>query len=69
VARGEHWFATQGIDIGLVDVIKTRDDALLEQQSERLIYKVKYKVKKGLCDKLALGLSSGVSKDGVSLLS
>ncbi|MEL0647769.1 protease SohB [Pseudoalteromonas agarivorans] len=69
VATGEHWFATQAIDKGLVDVIKTSDDALLEQQSERQIYKVKYKVKKGLSDKLALGLSSGVNKVGVSLLS
>ncbi|MFL3649647.1 MAG: protease SohB [Pseudoalteromonas sp.] len=69
VATGEHWFATQAIDKGLIDVIKTSDDALLEQQSERQIYKVKYKVKKGLSDKLALGLSSGVNKVGVSLLS
>ncbi|MEL0632402.1 protease SohB [Pseudoalteromonas carrageenovora] len=69
VATGEHWFATQAIDKGLVDVIKTSDDALLEQQSECQIYKVKYKVKKGLSDKLALGLSSGVNKIGVSLLS
>ncbi|MBQ4858218.1 protease SohB [Pseudoalteromonas sp. MMG007] len=69
VATGEHWFAMQAIDKGLVDVIKTSDDALLEQQSERQIYKVKYKVKKGLSDKLALGLSSGVNKVGISLLS
>ena len=69
VATGEHWFATQAIEKGLVDVIKTSDDALLEQQSERQIYKVKYKVKKGLSDKFALGLSSGVNKIGINLLS
>ncbi|XQF90065.1 protease SohB [Pseudoalteromonas espejiana] len=69
VATGEHWFATQAIEKGLVDVIKTSDDALLEQQAERQIYKVKYKVKKGLSDKLALGLSSGVNKAGVNLMS
>ena len=69
VATGEHWFATQAIEKGLVDVIKTSDDALLEQQSERQIYKIKYKVKKGLSDKFALGLSSGVNKIGINLLS
>ncbi|KTD97864.1 protease SohB [Pseudoalteromonas sp. H71] len=69
VATGEHWFATQAIDKGLVDVIKTSDDALLEQQYERQIYNVKYKVKKGLSDKFALGLSSGVNKIGVNLIS
>jgi serine protease SohB len=69
VATGEHWFATQAIDKGLVDVIKTSDDALLEQQYERQIYKVKYKVKKGLSDKFALGLSSGVNKIGLNLIS
>lgn len=69
VATGEHWFATQAIEKGLVDLIKTSDDALLEQQNERQIYKIKYKVKKGLSDKFALGLSSGVNKIGINLLS
>lgn len=69
VATGEHWFATQAIEKGLVDVIKTSDDALLEQQAERQIYKVKYKIKKGLSDKLAIGLSSSVNKAGVNLMS
>ncbi len=69
VATGEHWFATQAIEKGLVDVIKTSDDALLEQQDERQIYKIKYKIKKGLSDKLALGFSSAVNKAGVNLVS
>ncbi|WP_372763175.1 protease SohB [Pseudoalteromonas sp.] len=69
VATGEHWFATQAIEKGLVDMIKTSDDALLEQQHERQIYKIKYKVKKGLSDKLALGFSSAVNKASVNLLS
>lgn len=69
VATGEHWFATQAIEKGLVDAIKTSDDALLEQQNERQIYKVKYKIKKGLSDKLALGLSTSINKVGVNLVS
>jgi serine protease SohB len=69
VATGEHWFATQALEKGLVDIIKTSDDVLLEQQNERQIYNVKYKVKKGLSDKLAIGLSYSFTKVGVSLLS
>jgi serine protease SohB len=69
VATGEHWFATQAIEKGLVDVIKTSDDVLLEHHHERQIFKVKYKIKKGLSDKLALGFSSGVNKVGINLLS
>jgi len=69
VATGEHWFATQAIEKGLVDTIKTSDDALLEQQQHYQIYKVQYKIKKGLSDKLAMGLSHGVNKAGVSLMS
>ena len=42
VATGEHWFATQAIEKGLVDTIKTSDDALLEQQHQHQIYKVQY---------------------------
>ena len=69
VATGEHWFATQAFDKGLVDKIDTSDDILLSQAKERQIYKVKYRIKKNLSDKLAVGLSSGVSKAGVSLMS
>lgn len=69
VATGEHWFATQAFDKGLVDKIDTSDDILLSQAKERQIYKVKYRIKKNLSDKLAVGLSSGISKAGVNLMS
>lgn len=69
VATGEHWFATQAIDKGLVDKIQTSDDTLLSHQDERQIYKVHYKVKKSLSDKFAIGLSNTVNKTGVSLVS
>ena len=69
VATGEHWFATQAIEKGLVDSIQTSDDALLASRNERQIYKVHYKIKKGLSDKFALGISSGINRAGVNLLS
>ncbi|MDP2633705.1 MULTISPECIES: protease SohB [unclassified Pseudoalteromonas] len=69
VATGEHWFATQAIEKGLVDKIETSDDTLLGHQQLRQIYKVQYKIKKSLSDKFAVGLSNAVNKTGVSLLS
>ncbi|WP_404340314.1 protease SohB [Pseudoalteromonas mariniglutinosa] len=69
VATGEHWFATQAMEKGLVDSIATSDDLLLQQYTERQIFKVKYKIKKNLSDKLAIGLSSSISQVGVALMS
>lgn len=69
VATGEHWFATQAFDKGLVDRIDTSDDILLSQASDRQIYKVKYKIKKNLSDKLAIGLSTSISKAGINFVS
>ena len=43
--------------------------ATTEEYEQYQIYKVQYKVKKGLSEKLAIGLSHGVNKAGVSLMS
>ena len=69
VATGEHWFATQALEKGLVDEINTSDDLLMAQYKEKQIFKVSYKIKKTLSDKLAIGLSSTLSRVGVSLYS
>ena len=69
VATGEHWFATQALEKGLVDEINTSDDLLMAQYKEKQIFKVSYKIKKTLSDKLAIGLSSTLSRTGVSLYS
>lgn len=69
VATGEHWFATQALEKGLVDEINTSDDLLMANYSDKQIFKVSYKIKKNLSDKLAIGLSSAFSQAGVSLVS
>ncbi|KTF18087.1 protease SohB [Pseudoalteromonas sp. H105] len=69
VATGEHWFATQAIEKGLVDKIETSDDTLLAHQQSCQIYKVHYKVKKSLSDKFAIGLSNTMNRAGISILS
>lgn len=69
VATGEHWFATQALEKGLVDEINTSDDLLMSQYKDKQIFKISYKVKKNLSDKLAIGLSSTLSRAGVALYS
>lgn len=69
VATGEHWFALQALEKGLVDKIDTSDDLLLRSHTERQIFKVKYKVKKNLSDKLAIGLSGTLNQAFIRLWS
>jgi serine protease SohB len=45
VATGEHWFATQAIELQLVDTIQTSDDYLMEQRTTRRLVMVKYTMK------------------------
>ena len=54
VATGEHWFGTQALELGLVDVIKTSDDYLMEQSESADILELTYHAKKTLKDKFPL---------------
>lgn len=69
VATGEHWFATQAFDKGLVDKIATSDDILLEANKERQIFKVQFTMKKSMTEKLGIGLSLSIEKAVIKLMS
>ncbi|QFU05089.1 putative protease SohB [Pseudoalteromonas sp. THAF3] len=69
VATGEHWFAIDAKEKGLVDRITTSDDELLALSKERQAYKVSYKKKQGLADKVAHSLSLAVEKAGLKIWS
>lgn len=69
VATGEHWFGLDALKKGLVDRITTSDDELLQEAKTRHLYQVKYRRKKLLSDKFAVGVSHAVERAGVSLLS
>lgn len=60
VATGEHWFAKQGIEKGLVDEITTSDDYLMQHYQKAKVLKVTYTIKKKLTDKLGKSVSLGV---------
>ncbi|MCL1124988.1 protease SohB [Shewanella surugensis] len=61
VATGEHWYGQQAIELGLVDEISTSDDVIMTLANNRSVYKVQYKMKKKLSDKIAHGASLSVN--------
>ncbi|MEO2266119.1 protease SohB [Pseudoalteromonas sp. YIC-656] len=69
VATGEHWFALDAKDKGLVDRINTSDDELISLAKERHAYKLAYKRKKGFADKLAKNLALTIESVGMRLWS
>lgn len=62
VATGEHWFAVQAKDKGLVDEIGTSDDVILSLLDDYKIIEIKYQRRKKLSDRFAKNVVSGVEK-------
>ena len=60
VATGEHWFGLKAHQLGLVDVIQTSDDYLLQASKVKKILSIKYATKKGLAEKLSKAASLSV---------
>ncbi|CCQ11785.1 Possible protease sohB [Pseudoalteromonas luteoviolacea B = ATCC 29581] len=58
VATGEHWFARQAIALSLVDELNTSDDLILDAAKVSHVYKVQYKMKKSLPERLGVGVSA-----------
>lgn len=61
VATGEHWYGTQALDLNLVDEIKTSDDIILSSLETFHLYKVTYKGKMKLAEKLGVSASHSLS--------
>lgn len=57
VATGEFWHGVQAIKMGLVDELKTSDDYLLERYREKPVFRIKFKIKKSVAEKLAGSMS------------
>jgi serine protease SohB len=54
VATGEYWYGTQAKELGLIDKIQTSDDYLLaNMQKDTAIYKLSFKKKVTLSDKIS----------------
>ncbi len=61
VATGEHWFGYQALALQLVDHIQTSDDYLMSKMSNHRVYKVAYRLKKGLAEKVGMGSANVLS--------
>ena len=61
VATGEHWYGRQALDLGLIDEIKTSDDVLLESAENNQLFKLEYKIRKNVAEKLGIAAATGVS--------
>jgi serine protease SohB len=62
VATGEHWYATQAIDMGLVDHLQTSDDYMMTKLDSHKIYGVKCVIKEGWAEKIGLSMSIAVDR-------
>lgn len=62
VATGEHWYGTQAKELNLVDEIQTSDDYLLEALESHQIYKVEYRIKQNLAEKIGVAAESSFSR-------
>ena len=61
VATGEHWYGKQAIELGLVDEIQTSDDFILNHLADKAMYKVEYKIKKNVAEKLGFAAATAAS--------
>lgn len=61
IATGEVWYGTDALAVGLVDVIKTSDDYIIEKSEELDIYEVSLQVHENLKEKLSAMLYKSAS--------
>lgn len=52
VATGEHWLATDALNLNLIDELKTSDDYLFEKMNSHQLFKITIYSKPSLADKL-----------------
>ena len=58
VSTGEHWYGTRALELGLIDEIRTSDDFLIAAAGEADIYRLTYKRRRPLAERLFGGAES-----------
>jgi len=53
VATGEHWYALEALELGLVDQIMTSDEYLLTRSQEAELFRIRYQDRKKLIDRVS----------------
>ncbi|VFP84207.1 Probable protease SohB [Candidatus Erwinia haradaeae] len=62
VANGEYWYGTQALEKGLIDIISTSDDWIMEKISTHQVIEVRYLYSKSMLDRLNHKISYSISK-------
>lgn len=62
VATGEYWHGQQALDLKLVDELTTSDDYLFAARENADLYGVKYKIKRGLGERLGSFMQSALDR-------
>ena len=68
VATGEHWLASEALQLELVDELRTSDDYLLDNYARKQVVKVQYKLPKGLTGRLGQQAAQLLDQVVVNLL-
>ncbi len=58
VATGEYWYGTRALELGLIDEIGTSDDFLAEAAAESDIYRISYRRRQPLPERILQGAES-----------
>lgn len=58
VATGEYWYGSRALELGLIDEIRTSDDFLAEAVSEADLYRVSFKRRLPLSERILSGAES-----------
>jgi serine protease SohB len=58
IATGEHWYGVRALELKLVDEIRTSDDFLLETAKDRDLYRVTFRRRRSMLERLLGGVES-----------
>ena len=68
VATGEHWLARRGLDLGLVDQLRTSDDYLLSRAAEANLYRVSFERMPSLRERIGRSVAEAMSRSLLAVL-
>jgi len=61
VATGEHWLARRGLELGLVDQLRTSDEYLIDRAAGANLYKVSFERPRSLRERLGIVAADAIA--------
>ncbi|TMA09503.1 MAG: protease SohB, partial [Deltaproteobacteria bacterium] len=65
VATGEHWLARRGLELGLVDQLRTSDEYLIDRAAGANLYKVSFERPRSLRERLGVLAADAIDRSAV----